>query len=62
MFASGTTTLSKNSADVTEARSENLRSISGAAKPFMPFSTMKPRMPSSVFAQHDAQVGDRRRW
>src|SRR5678816_4401814 len=30
-FASGTTTLSKNSAEVTEARSENLRSISGAA-------------------------------
>ena len=50
-FASGTTTLSKNSAEVTEARSENLRSISGAEKPFMPFSTMKPRMPSSVIAQ-----------
>ena len=50
-FASGTTTLSKNSAEVTDARRENLRSISGAAKPFMPFSTMNPRMPSSVIAQ-----------
>jgi hypothetical protein len=28
-----------------------LRSISGAEKPCMPFSTMKPRMPSSVIAQ-----------
>ena len=50
-FSSGTTTSSKKSAPVAEARSENLRSISGAAKPRMPFSTMKPRMPSSVFAQ-----------
>ncbi len=36
---------------MTDARSENLRSISGAENPFMPFSTMKPRMPSSVIAQ-----------
>src|SRR6185312_5642532 len=49
-FASGTTTLSKNSAEVTDARSENLRSISGASNPGVPFSTMKPRIPSSVCA------------
>jgi hypothetical protein len=45
--------LSKNREDVTDARRENLRSISGAAKPGVPFSTMKPRMPSSVCAQTD---------
>ncbi len=37
---------------VIEARSENLPSILGALSPFMPFSSMKPRMtPSSVLAQ-----------
>ncbi len=37
---------------VTEARSENLPSIFGVERPFMPRSRMKPRMtPSSVLAQ-----------
>ncbi len=38
-------------APVEEARRLNLRSISGAASPFVPFSMMKPRTPSSVRAQ-----------
>jgi hypothetical protein len=50
-FAAGTTTLSKNSPDVTDARRLNLCSISGAENPGVPVSTMKPRMPSSVIAQ-----------
>jgi hypothetical protein len=36
---------------VIDARSENLPSIFGADRPFMPFSRMKPRIrPSSFFA------------
>ncbi len=51
MFSSGTTTSSRKIAPVIEARSENFFSISGATRPAAPFSTRKPRMPSSVFAQ-----------
>ena len=54
-FSCGTRTWSKKRADVTEARRENLFSISGAENPFMPFSIMKPRMPSSVCAQTTAR-------
>jgi hypothetical protein len=50
MFSAGTTTSSRKIAPVTEARSENFFSISGAARPCVPFSTRKPRMPSSVRA------------
>src|SRR6185437_16996365 len=53
-FSSGTTTLSKNRADVTEARSESFLSISGAEKPAAPLSPRKPRMQSSVMAHTTA--------
>ena len=50
-FSSGTTTSSRKRAPVADARNENFFSISGAAKPRVPLSTMNPRMPSSVCAQ-----------
>ena len=53
-LAAGTRTLSKNRAAVTDARSENLFSISCAVNPGMSFSTINPRKPSSVIAQTTA--------
>ena len=50
-LASGTRTLSKNSAPVTEARRLILCLISCAVKPGVPFSITKPCTPSSVLAQ-----------
>ncbi len=44
----------KPSSEVTEARSENLPCWSRAVKPGVPFSTRKPRTPSSVCAQTTA--------
>jgi hypothetical protein len=41
-FSSGTCTSCRISSLVTDARSEYLRLVSGALKPFMPFSTRKP--------------------
>ena len=56
MFSSGTRTSSSTSSDVTDARSESLRWISGALKPRMPFSTTNPRIsPASVRAQTTAR-------
>ncbi len=40
---------------MTEARSENLCSISGAEKPGVPFSMRKPRIPSGVMAHTTAR-------
>ena len=54
-FSSGTRTSWSTSSDVTDARSESFLWISGAEKPGMPCSTMKPRIaPSSVRAQTTA--------
>jgi hypothetical protein len=53
-FASGTRTSSKNSSDVTDARSEYFRRMSRATKAGIPFSTRNPRTPSSVIAQTTA--------
>ena len=51
MFSPGTRTSWSTSSDVTDARSEIFLWISGALKPGMSRSTMKPRIsPSSVFA------------
>ena len=51
-FSSGTRTSWRTSSEVTDARSESFLWISGAEKPGMPCSTMKPRIaPSSVRAQ-----------
>ena len=51
-FSSGTKTLSITISPVMEARSENLPSIFGVLRPFIPLSRMKPRMTSSsVLAQ-----------
>ena len=44
MFCAGTSTSSITTCPVILARSENLPSILGALKPFMPFSRMKPRI------------------
>ena len=55
MFSSGTTTSSKNSAPVADARRLNLFSISGVLKPFVPHSTMKPRIPTGVIAHTTAR-------
>ncbi len=44
----------KPSSEVIEARSENLPCWSRAEKPGVPFSTRKPRMPSSVWAHTTA--------
>ena len=55
MFSAGTRTSSSTSSEVTDARSESFLWISGALKPRVPFSTMKPRIsPSSVRAQTTA--------
>ncbi|MNG18169.1 hypothetical protein D3C84_1022050 [compost metagenome] len=49
--SSPTSTLSITISPVMEARSENLPSIFGADRPFMPFSSTKPRIsPSSSLA------------
>ena len=48
-FPAGKRTSSKANSLVTDARSENLFLISGAVKPFIPFSTRKPAtLPSSL--------------
>jgi hypothetical protein len=52
--ASGTRTSSKTSSEVTEARSEALRWMRGAEKPFVSVGTTNPRMPSSVRAHTTA--------
>src|SRR4028118_1583426 len=44
----------KPSSEVVEARSENLPCWSEEVKPGVPFSTTKPRIPSSVLAQTTA--------
>src|ERR1700681_649251 len=44
----------KPSSEVVEARSENLPCWSDEVKPGVPFSTRKPRKPSSVFAHTTA--------
>src|SRR5262245_47424204 len=56
MFASGIRQSSKTSSDVTDARKESLCFTSGALKPGVPFSTMKPRIVSlsSVLAHTTA--------
>ena len=52
MLSAGTRTSSRTSSEVTDARSESFLWISGAVKPGIPFSTMKPRIsPSVVRAQ-----------
>jgi hypothetical protein len=54
-FSSGTSTSSMTIIPVTEALRENLPSILGVDKPFMPRSMMKPRtFPSSHLAQTTA--------
>ena len=47
MLSAGTRTSSRTSSEVTEARSDIFLWISGAVKPGIPFSTMKPRISSS---------------
>ena len=46
-FSSGTRTSWRTSSEVTDARSDSFLWISGAVKPGIPFSTMKPRIASS---------------
>ena len=53
-------TSSSTISPVIEARSENLPSIFGVAKPFAPRSTRKPRITPSSLAQTTRDVGDRR--
>ena len=45
---------SKTSSEVTDARSESLRSMSLAVNPWVPFGTRNPRTPSSVLAHTTA--------
>ena len=51
-FSSGTRTSWSTSSEVTDARRESFLWISGAEKPGMPFSTMKPRTASSSVRAH----------
>ena len=54
LASSSTMTSSRTSSEVVEARRLHLPFISGALKPGVPFSTRKPRMPPSVWAQTTA--------
>ncbi len=54
-FASGTITSDNTISPVIEARSDSLPWILGVSKPFMPRSTMKPRMTPSSLAQTTAR-------
>ena len=54
LCSSSTSTSSNTSSLVTEARRLHLPVIFGAVKPGVPFSTRKPRTPSSVLAQTTA--------
>ena len=54
-FSSGTTTPSITTSPVIEARSDSLPPIFGAERPFMPFSSTKPRI-SSPWAADFAQT------
>src|SRR3954447_3232512 len=54
MASAGTRQSWKPSSEVVEARRENLPCWSEEVNPGVPFSTRKPRIPSSVFAQTTA--------
>ena len=54
MFSAGMRQSSNASCDVTEARSDIFPLCSEVEKPFVPFSTRKPRMTPSSFAQTSA--------
>src|SRR5262245_26110091 len=56
-LSSGTTTSSRIKSEVTEARRDNLFLISGAWKPGVTVSTMKPLISSPVFA-HTIAMSD----
>src|SRR4030095_308506 len=56
-FSSGTTTSSRIKSEVHEARRDNLFLISGAWKPGVRVSTMKPLISSSDFA-HTIAISD----
>ena len=49
---------SKDSSDVTEARSDSLLCTSDVVKPRVPRSTRNPRTPASVGGPHNRDVGD----
>ena len=53
-FSAGMRQSEKPSSEVMEARRENLPCWSEEVKPGVPFSTRKPRTPSSVWAQTTA--------